>query len=167
MSSAMMMPLVQEENSTVQDESVASLYPTLDPHITQIADARISPVKQVLNVVMKQLYSSTNAMVELINIVPRRIYTGSMELTNSIAGKLQEYGDAVSGKNHPASKSFVSMIKTHYDYAENIRKNNPQEYKKLVKFSVMFNTSPPAAQPMLLQTYFAPTGQEAQQCPAP
>jgi hypothetical protein len=87
-------------------------------------------------VVTNNLVPAVNTLVRVVNSIPQNIYSTSIDISTSIAGKLTELGDAYSGKGTNSSNTdFVQINQKHFDYLEKIRKTDRAKYMQYEKLS--------------------------------
>lgn len=69
--------------------------------------------------------------------IPSMFMKDIIDMSKGIQKKMREYCDAVSGKNQT---QYVSMNKQYFLYVDNLRKNEPEKYKRLVYFATIYPT---------------------------
>jgi hypothetical protein len=76
-------------------------------------------------------------MLTKISDLPSMFMKDVIDMSKGIQKKMREYCDAVSGKNQT---QYVSLNKKYFDYIENLKKGNPEKYKRLVYFATIYPT---------------------------
>jgi hypothetical protein len=84
-----------------------------------------------------KFYGSKFSEVAAKSDFSEKIYNSTNNLAIGVVGKMREYGDALAGK---ADSNTVTMLKQHFNMVEDLRKNNPSKYKKLVYFAFVYPT---------------------------
>lgn len=121
---------------------------------TQAYTIDFVPLTQFNTVVNNYLTPAISTLSRVVYSIPQNLYSTTLDLTNTIAGKMQELGDAYTGKGAKSDNDFVQISKKHFDYLEKLRKNNTKKYKELELLSDFFNNASPEKQSLIVQTYF-------------
>lgn len=111
-----------------------------------------APASQTAANVMLELFDTFGRVVASI---PKAIVAGTIDISNAVATKLHELGDAFKGGGSgQKTAEFVQMEKIHYDFLQKIRKDNKKKYNELLLVMHYYNQLPPNKQNELLALYF-------------
>lgn len=93
----------------------------------------------------------------LLLAIPNTIVSGTLSVSNAVAEKLQELGDAYKGGGDNNSTDFVEINQKHFAKFQELRKSKDHrpKYDELVLVMSFYNKLPPDRQNKLLALYFS------------
>lgn len=109
------------------------------------------------------LIKPINTIITTVNAIPQSIYTKSIEASRSIAAKLQEYADAMSGKGGSKSTDTRSVMieKEHRKFLDKLRNTDMPAYRRLLTLVDTLASQPLDVQQAMLKAQFGPTSTTA------
>lgn len=114
------------------------------------------PLTRFNTVINNYITPAISTLSRVVYSIPQNLYSTTLDVTNTIAGKMQELGDAYTGKGSKSvnDNEFVQISKKHFDFLERLRKTNNKKYKEFELLSDFFNNASPEKQTLIVQTYF-------------
>lgn len=114
--------------------------------------------------------NSLETLITTLNTFPTRIYTSTMALTHNVGTRIRKFSDALRGENvdSDTKKSYASVKKPHFEYAEKIRKEDPPLYTELSLFGKQIESHDTNTKSIMVKKWFTQrlTGPLAQPIPS-
>ena len=70
-------------------------------------------------------------------VFPEKMYNATLNLADTVTGRMRQFKDALSGKADPYN---WSMQRQHFNLVQRLRQQEPEKYKALVFFATIYPT---------------------------
>lgn len=103
------------------------------------------------SVYMRPVYDTINTTIDIMNSASNKLYNNTLGLFNDFAGKMQNFGDFMAGKD---SKADSNMTKQHFQYINDLRKMDNKRYLQLKTFGNELRKLPANERKALVDNFF-------------
>ena len=111
---------------------------------------------ETTSTLMSMMLMPLNSIISTLNTLPKSMYDTSLDATRSIASKLHDYADSMSGKS--ASKDTdtrgLMIEKSHRAYLDDLRHRDMTAYRALLTFADTLVEQPRDVQATMLKARF-------------
>lgn len=123
-----------------------------------IAEKAELSVTRLWNMFLPRVVQPMNLVIDTLNAVPTNLYSASIDASRGVASKLQEYADAMSGKNTGNDKDTRGLMieKKHRAFLDALRKKDMPKYRNLLVMADKLQEQPLDIQKAHLKAAFAP-----------